>query len=56
MNIGINENKNVILSYVYSGLIFGFATIIWASLGKRDASYKDLTAFCQSFTVEGYMK
>lgn len=43
VNIGINENKNVILSYVYSGLIFGFATIIFASVGLHKASYSSLS-------------
>ena len=50
VNIGINENKNVILSYVYSGLIFGFATIIWASLGKRDASFSSLSTVGELFS------
>lgn len=43
VNIGINENREVIISYVYSGLIFGFATIVWASLAKRDASFSSLS-------------
>ena len=50
VNIGVNENKNVILSYVYSGLIFGFATIIWASLGKRDASFSSLSTVGELFS------
>jgi len=50
VNIGVNENKNVILSYVYSGLIFGFATIIWASLGKRDASFSSLGTVGELFS------
>ena len=28
VNIGIKENRNVIISYVFSGLIFGLATVI----------------------------
>ena len=50
MNIGINEGKNVIISYVYSGLIFGFATIMWASMGKRDASFSSLSTVGELFS------
>lgn len=50
VNIGISENKNVILSYVYSGLIFGFATMIWASTGKHDASYSSLSTVGELFS------
>ncbi len=50
VNIGINENKNVILSYLYSGLIFGFATIIWSSLGKRDAIFSSLSTVGELFS------
>lgn len=50
VNIGVNENKNVILSYVFSGLIFGFATMIWASTGKQDASYSSLSTVGQLFS------
>ena len=50
VNIGVNENKNVILSYVYSGLIFGFATIIWASIGKHDASFSSLSTVGELFS------
>jgi len=50
VNIGINENRNVILSYVYSGLIFGFATIIWASIGKHDASFSSLSTVGELFS------
>jgi ribose transport system permease protein len=50
VNIGINEDRNVIISYVYSGLIFGFATIIWASMGKRDASFTSLSTVGELFS------
>ncbi|MGB4659067.1 MAG: hypothetical protein WBI07_07805 [Mobilitalea sp.] len=43
VNIGINENKNVIISYIFSGLIFGFATVIFASIGLHKASYTSLS-------------
>ena len=50
VNIGVNENKNVIISYIYSGLIFGFATIIWSSLGKRDAIFSSLATVGELFS------
>ncbi len=48
-NIGINERKNVIVSYVYSGLIFGFATMIYASNGLHNASYSSLSTAGELF-------
>ena len=50
VNIGIKEKKNVIVSYVFSGLIFGFATIIWSSLGKRDAIFSSLSTVGELFS------
>lgn len=50
VNIGINENKNVIISYVFSGLIFGFATMIYASTGLHNASYSSLSTVGELFT------
>ncbi len=50
VNIGINENKNVIISYIYSGLVFGFATIIWASVSKHDASFSSLSTVGELFS------
>ena len=50
VNIGVNENRNVIISYVYSGLIFGFAAIIWCSLGKRDAIFSSLSTVGELFS------
>lgn len=39
VNIGVKEKKNVIVSYLFSGLIFGFATIIYiANAMHRSAS------------------
>ena len=31
VNIGINERRNILISYIYSGAILGFATMIYAS-------------------------
>lgn len=50
VNIGINENRNVIVSYIYSGLIFGFATMIYASNGLHNASYVSLSTVGELFT------
>lgn len=43
VNIGINEQKNVIVSYIFSGMIFGFATLIYGSEGIISASFSSLT-------------
>ena len=50
VNIGINEKRNVIVSYVYSGLIFGFATIIYSSTAIRAASYSSLSTVGELFS------
>ena len=50
VNIGINENKNVLVAFVYSGLIFGFATIIYASTGIHGASYSSLSTVGELFS------
>lgn len=50
VNIGINEQKNVLMSYLYSGLIFGFATMIYASTGLHGASFSSLTTVGELFT------
>lgn len=50
VNIGINENKNVIISYVFSGLIFGFATMLYASSGILRASYSSLSTVSSLFS------
>lgn len=50
VNIGINEKKNVIVSYVYSGLIFGFATMIYTSTGIHTASFSSLSTVGELFS------
>lgn len=50
VNIGINENKNVIFSFIFSGLIFGCATIIYASTGILKASYSSLSTVGSLFS------
>lgn len=37
VNVGINENKDVIISYVFTGLLIGMAAIIYASRNDLDA-------------------
>ena len=50
VNIGINEGRNVIISYVFSGLIFGFATMLYASSGILRASYSSLSTVGSLFS------
>lgn len=50
VNIGINEKRNVILSYLFSGIIFGFATIIWVAKDLHNASYSSLTTVGELFS------
>lgn len=49
VNIGINEKKNVIISYLFSGIIFGLATIIWLAKGIHNASFASLTTVGELF-------
>ncbi|RHR26283.1 hypothetical protein DWX43_16520 [Clostridium sp. AF19-22AC] len=50
VDIGINEKKNVILSYVYSGIIFGCATMVWTSSTIKSASFTSLSTVSDLFT------
>ena len=50
VDIGINEKKNVILSYVFSGLLFGCATMVWASSTIKSASFTSLSTVSDLFT------
>lgn len=50
VNIGINEKKNVIISYIYSGLIFGFATMVYAVNGVHGASFTSLATAGELFS------
>ncbi|MBQ9032343.1 MAG: hypothetical protein IJ106_12965 [Parasporobacterium sp.] len=50
VNIGINENKNVIISYIFSGLLFGLATIIWLTKSIHNASFSSLTTVGELFS------
>jgi len=50
VDIGINEGKNVIISYVYSGILFGLATIIWTPQTIKAASFSSLSTVGALFT------
>ncbi len=50
VDIGINETKNVITSYVYSGILFGLATIIWTPQTIKAASFSSLSTVGALFT------
>lgn len=50
VNIGINERRNVIISYIYSGAIFGFATMIYSSTGLHKAAFASLSTVGSLFT------
>lgn len=50
VNIGINEKKNIMISYLVSGIIFGLATTIYASAGLRSASFSSLGTVGELFT------
>ena len=50
VNIGINEQKNILVSYIYSGIILGLATMIYASTGIISASFSSLSSIGGMFT------
>lgn len=50
VDIGINEKKNVMLSYVFSGMLFGCATMVWASSSIKSASFASLSTVSDLFT------
>ena len=50
VNIGIKEKKNVIVSYVYSGLIFGCATLIYMANGMHRAATTSMATVGELFS------
>lgn len=50
VNIGINEKRNILVSYIYSGAILGFATMIYASSGIINASFSSLSSIGGMFS------
>ena len=49
-NIGIKEKKNVIVSYVFSGLIFGMATVIYMANGMHRAATTSMATVGELFS------
>lgn len=50
VNIGINETKNVLISYVFSGVLFGLATILWIGKSMHNASYTSMATVGELFS------
>lgn len=50
VNIGVSENKNVIISYVFSGLIFGLATVIYLGKGMHNAAFTSMSTVNELFS------
>lgn len=41
-NIGVKESRNVLTSYIYSGILFGLATMIYCSTAKLSGAFNSL--------------
>ncbi len=50
VNIGVKEKKNVIVSYAFSGLIFGFATIIYIANAMHRAATTSMSTVGELFS------
>lgn len=50
VNIGINEKRNVLITFVYSGLLFGLATLIYASSGIHKGAFSSLVTVGSLFS------
>lgn len=50
VNIGVKEKKNVIISYVFSGLIFGCATIIYIANAMHRAASTSMATVGELFS------
>lgn len=50
VNIGINERKNVIISYLFSGIIFGAATVVYMAEGIHNASFSSMSTVGELFS------
>ncbi len=50
VNIGISEKKNVVISYVFSGLIFGMATLIYIAAGIRKGAFTSMSTVGELFS------
>lgn len=50
VNIGIDENKNVLISYVFSGLLFGLASMIYMCANIHNAAFTSLSTAGELFS------
>ena len=50
VNIGVKEPRNILISYVYSGIIFGFATVISLGSNQVSAFFVNLSTVSQLFS------
>jgi ribose transport system permease protein len=50
VSVGINEKKNVMLTYCISGLIFGLATVMFASTEIQRGAFSSLSTVGQLFS------
>ncbi len=50
INIGINERKNVLISYLFSGIIFGAGTLVYLANGIHGASFNSMSTVGELFS------
>ena len=50
VNIGVDEKKNVFISYLFSGIIFGFASMIYATTELHSGAFSSLVTVGSLFT------
>lgn len=50
VNIGINERRSVLVSYVFSGLIFGCATLVYLGKGIHTAAFTSMSTVNELFS------
>lgn len=50
VNIGINEKKNVLITFVYSGVLFGLSTMIYTSSGIHKGAFSSLVTVGSLFS------
>ncbi len=50
VNIGIREKKNVIISYLFSGIIFGAGTVVYLAKGIHSASFSSMSTVGELFS------
>ena len=50
VNIGVHEGRNVLISYLYSGILFGFATTIYCTTARLNAAFSSLQTVSSLFS------